>query len=65
MSVRCRDGDAMLEKTFPIDQVPDDVHQILATMGFSDYQFARLKFVQKPGQPPFTNWNPSIPLDGR
>jgi hypothetical protein len=53
--VRCLDGDNMLVKKFPIDRIPSEVHQILAIMGFDDSQFIRLKFIQKPGRPPFTN----------
>ena len=65
VTVSCLDGDAMLEKRFPIDQVPDEVHQMLAVMGFRDDQFGRLKFIQKPGQAAFTNYNKSIIFDGR
>jgi hypothetical protein len=53
VTVRCLDGDDMIVKKFPIDQVPSEVHQILAVMGFGDD--SRLKFIQKPGQPAFTN----------
>jgi hypothetical protein len=60
VSVRCLDGDKLLELRFPIDQVPDEVHHILAIMGFSDDQFNRLNFIQKPGQAAFTNYIPSF-----
>jgi hypothetical protein len=65
VTVRCLDGDNMLVKMFPIDRVPDEVHQMLAIMGFRDDQFSRLTFIQRPGQLPFTNYNASIIFDGR
>lgn len=66
VTVRCIDGDDKLERHFSIDEVPDEVHHMLAIMGFSDDQFSRLKFIQKPGQAAFTNYIPTPRyLDGR
>jgi len=60
VTVEGLDGDNMLVRRFPIDRVPEEVHQMLAIMRFRDTQFSRLKFVQRPGQPVFTNYNDSI-----
>ena len=56
VTVRYLDGEELVEKKFPDDQVPDDVHRVFAIMGFTDNEFVgRLTFIQSPGQPPFTN----------
>jgi hypothetical protein len=43
LTVRGFDGQSTLEKRFPIDRVPLEVHQILALMGCDDAQFGHLK----------------------
>jgi hypothetical protein len=48
VTVRCLDGDSTLVKKFPIDQVPLEVYQILAVMGYGDEQLNGLKFIRKP-----------------
>jgi hypothetical protein len=46
VTVRCAVGDKIIIKRFPIDAVPQVVHDILTIMGFPDENFTRLKFVK-------------------
>jgi hypothetical protein len=46
VTVRCADGDKIITKRFPIDAVPQAVHEILTIMGFPDQYFTRLKFAK-------------------
>ena len=55
VTVRYLDSEELVEKKFPVDQVPDEVHHVFAIMGFTDINFRRLTFIQSPGQPLFTN----------
>jgi hypothetical protein len=43
VTVRCFDGQNTLEKRFPIDQIPSEIHQILDLMGCQNAPFSRLK----------------------
>ncbi len=47
VTVRCADGDKWVVRRFPIDKVPDKIHQILTIMGFKDADFSRLTFIKE------------------
>lgn len=47
VSVRCADGDKWVTRRFRIDRLPNEVRQILLTMGFSEGRFRFLTFTEK------------------
>jgi hypothetical protein len=50
LTARWFEGDRVMEKKFPIDQVPSEVREVLLTMRCSEQDFKRLTFIRIPAR---------------